>query len=468
MRGARAAISLPAPMRPISRTLLVSALGCALAACTLSNEGIHPPAGEFHYPVAAVISPDANWLYVVNSDFDLKYNGGRVNVLDLARVRACISNPLCRTGSTGQDESAFLVQGSASSIQINPFATGAVMRAAPSGTSILPRLYITVRGDGTLTWIDVDGPNLVCGQAREGDPLCDVDHRVGHTPSAARQLVMPPLPVTLNVGTNGPNGTMGTNDGYILVVHQESPRARASLFWENPASPTRAPELVHWLGDLSPNLDAIVRVPLEASGLTPHYYVFSRLEPTVNQLRIQTDGQRSFLYRARGDVPQDLAVDVGVRAAIIDPCNPHHVYATSRPQPPDSQTPVRSPEQLIDFDITDPELITVAHTLVLPTGPSNLVAVPPVGGCGTGPVLVYTVSYDARKMFVIDVDQWREFDQIRTERGPHVPVLDPINHHIYLIDFASMVIQVIDVDPASATFNQVLFTIGDPVLPAIN
>jgi hypothetical protein len=281
---------------------------------------------------------------------------------------------------------------------------------------------------------------------------------------------MPPLPISL---------TVDPHDGYIAVVHQETPRARASLFLDPPTANNTGPQLQYWLGDLSANLDAIVRVPSGANP-APHYYALSRVEPVINQLRVQQDPTRPYLYLAHGDVPPDLALDVGIRAAVLDQCsvpdlsqepsdtNPQRrMYATARPQPIDSSTPAASPEQLIQFDITDPDNPVAMNIMALPTGPSNLVIVPPPGGCGTGPTLAYVVSYDARKLYVIDVDNWIEFDQVQTQRGPNLPVLDSIHHQLYLVDFASMVVEVIDVDPRSPTFDKVLFTIGDPVLPEV-
>ncbi len=442
-------------MRPGLGSFLLLAFGTVAAACTLSNEGRTPVQREFHYPIAAAISADSHWLYVVNSDFDLLYNGGRVNVVDLEVVRARIA-----AGETGAVEGSCDDAGSClipmnSGVQINPYATAAALRPAGmvNGVEVGARLYVTVRGDGTLTWIDVDGDRLSCGQPSDGIPLCDADHRVGHVPGdhTVRQITLPPLPVTLDVAPNG----------NILVVHQETPRARASLFMDPPGG-TTGPRLVHWLGDLSPNLDAIVRPDVSDPS---HYYVFSRVEPTINQLRVEGDGDRSVLYRTRLDLIQDLSTSAGIRDAHVDPCNSNRMYATSRPS---GSGAAGSPEQLIAFDISDQENVRAINTLALPPGPSNFTLVRPPGGCGTGPVMAYTVSFDARKIYVIDVNNWREFDEIRTARGPHIPIYDAAHRHLYLVDFSAMVVEVIDVDPThTATFDRVIYTIGDPVLPDV-
>jgi hypothetical protein len=438
-------------MRFAQRAPLLFAFGCALAACTLSNAGITPPPRAFHYPVAATISANGHWLYVVNSDFNLQYNGGRVNVVDLDAVDTRIANH-----ETSVVEGDVMSPAADSSVRINPFATAAMLRRDMGGAPA--RLYITVRGDGTLTFLDTNEEHLQCGQQQDSD-LCGDEHRVGQVPTAPRNLTLPPLPVTLWVDEQDP---------FIVVVHQEAPRARASLFFD-PFVAGSSPQLVHYLNDLSPNLNAVVRAPVSTDGdagadADPHFFVFSRSEPTVNQVRVRPDAQNSYLYRSRLDLVTDLALDVGIRAVVRDPRDDvHRLYATARPSGAAPPTGIpTSPEQLIAFDVSDPDNVRVENVMSLPTGPSNLVLVP---GTAEAPILAYTVSYDARKLYVIDVDHWREIDEIRTNRGPHWPVYDPTRGYLYLVDFSAMVVEVVDVDPTRPTFDHVIFTIGDTILP---
>lgn len=53
------------------------------AGCYFTDEGLSPPTQSFYYPTGLAISPGHSALYVVNSDFDLQYNGGTVQVLNL-------------------------------------------------------------------------------------------------------------------------------------------------------------------------------------------------------------------------------------------------------------------------------------------------------------------------------------------------------------------------------------------------
>src|SRR5437763_2865801 len=65
-------------------------LGAGIAlggGCYVNNEGYAPPTKAFYFPTGLAVSPGRTALYVANSDFDLQYNGGTVQVIDLGWVR---------------------------------------------------------------------------------------------------------------------------------------------------------------------------------------------------------------------------------------------------------------------------------------------------------------------------------------------------------------------------------------------
>jgi hypothetical protein len=445
----------------------------------LDTVGIPPPltdrgGPQFHYPIAGAISPDARFLYVVNSDFNLEFSGAHVHVVHLDGVRQAIAaqqratDPVLNEsqfiGRNGFDTAALPEPSQGSTVRINPFATGAALRPLDA-TGNRSRLYITVRGDGTLSWIDTtaDGADLLCGQQARGE-LCDEIHRPGHDPERnPRGLVMPPLPTSLHAG----------NDGFVTVTHQEFPRARVSLFYDPGAN---GPALVHWVADLSPNLSALLRVNEPPRGSTtseqPHWYALSRFEPFVNHVRGVADADRSFLFLSHATQLEGVASDVGIRGIARDPCDPNRAFATARPRPADTVGGLtRSGDQLLALDLTDAENPRVIDVLGLPPGPSNLLAIPYGGHCSEG-TRVYVVMFDARKIYVVDPKDWQEVAQVRTQAGPHTlladPLLatgDPAHQLLYLLDFSAMVVEVIDVNPASPSYNTVVYRIGDVVRP---
>jgi len=56
-------------------------------ACYSGAGGSDPPTNTFYFPVGLAVSNGGNVLYVVNSDFDLQWNGGTLQSYDLFRLR---------------------------------------------------------------------------------------------------------------------------------------------------------------------------------------------------------------------------------------------------------------------------------------------------------------------------------------------------------------------------------------------
>jgi hypothetical protein len=74
----------------------------ALAGCNLNNPGFDAPAGELAFPVALTLSASrgdqgSQYLYVVNSNSDLRYNGGSVQTYDLDELAEVMRRGECKT-----------------------------------------------------------------------------------------------------------------------------------------------------------------------------------------------------------------------------------------------------------------------------------------------------------------------------------------------------------------------------------
>ena len=64
--------------------------------CNFGESGIAPPANRIFLPAGIVADPDEDFLYVVNSNSDLRFNAGTVVAVDMAQaalVRRCASDP---------------------------------------------------------------------------------------------------------------------------------------------------------------------------------------------------------------------------------------------------------------------------------------------------------------------------------------------------------------------------------------
>jgi hypothetical protein len=268
------------------------------AACYSTGNGTPPPPAIFYFPVGMTTSRGGNVLYVVNSDFDLQWNGGTIQSYDLNAIRrdAAISAagyalspqlPLPEGGGItefldgatssplGTDlcavgETVFLSDGGfvsscapfidsavyvRDSVTIGAFATD--IQLSPFGN----RLYSPVRGDASLTWLTVapDDPNvhplpgtpacdapgvggkcyapftLQCGQALNGGS-CDATHHAGVNPYEPGN--------TRNLTMPGePFAMAQTSDGTAIVITHQT-EGDTSLFLTGltpdggPASPS--------------------------------------------------------------------------------------------------------------------------------------------------------------------------------------------------------------------------------------
>jgi hypothetical protein len=242
------------------------------------------------------LSPDGNRLYLANSDWDLQFNAGSVQVYDTGRLREllprhCDSDADCEASSERCDlapaagPSGVQLAGShwcvdaetldpcrglgvqsaadrlvapglcaafdsrdpellLGSVRVGAFATDLIYRENPAGGG---RLFAPVRSDATLHWIDVRGGTfpggpereLECGQGASGE--CDGNHRRGDgaaesTPDGEG------LPIE-------PFGLDATLDGTALVTTHQT-EGKVSLFINDWQRPDAGPELAFVLDDL--------------------------------------------------------------------------------------------------------------------------------------------------------------------------------------------------------------------------
>lgn len=241
-------------MRALHRAPKGGALACLLMgalvapACGLNQEGVSPPRNRIAFPGSVKVDPDGRWLYVVNSNADLRFNAGTVVSLDLDAASADrfapdgTANPkwkLCpRPDYVREDETSdpccwdFLDHNildcderpyihSESTIEIGSFGAGSAFQSfadaldqCPDMVSATPanrhecnptcevpkaatrgRLYIGVRGNSSLTYIDTarDGggfPLLTC--PKSGSSQSAKDCAIKSTPPASTTNPDPP------------------------------------------------------------------------------------------------------------------------------------------------------------------------------------------------------------------------------------------------------------------------------------
>jgi hypothetical protein len=283
-----------APMARASRLHLLCAALAGLG-CYSTGDGPDPPVQGLYFPTAAVASPSGKALYVANSDFDLQFNGGTVQVIDLERVRTQLA-PLwdpdssgapdvCARAGLGPNPSPIIYPGPCGPVDLaappdlgGPLVTN-VAKVGAFATSLLyvcqpeasrpgqgarcegqvptrARLFATIRGDPSLTYFDVDDDRegvqrftLDCGQGAN-DGRCDATHRLGmNAEDNTRGLTMPGEPYE-----------MAVSDGAeaVVVTHQTS--GAVSLFASSGDTIFDTPATIQFV---------LTGLPLGALGVAP-------------------------------------------------------------------------------------------------------------------------------------------------------------------------------------------------------
>ena len=94
---------------PTIGLFVLGTLVLAGATCGLGQTGIDPPLDQIFWPGGLAIDPDGNWLYVVNSNNDLRFNAGTLLAIDLQKAkldRDTPSWPECSTTHFTDDRAA--------------------------------------------------------------------------------------------------------------------------------------------------------------------------------------------------------------------------------------------------------------------------------------------------------------------------------------------------------------------------
>lgn len=546
----------------LARFLSILAVAPLCAGCIDPSAGVEPPLSRIYFPVGLAVSPSATRLYVVNSDFDLQFSGGAVQALDLDRVResvprSCSSDADCDAarrcddqptienggiasgwcvdrdgphagqpcGPLGEKDTAKLVltpgrcgylntgspQGGGaslvvSSVGIGAFATDVIYRSRPGGPG--GRLFIPVRGDATLHYIDVIDDSepgtvpfeLECGQgANDGD--CDDAHRRGDDPEEenTRGLRLPREPFGIDATALG---------DAMVITHQTE--GAASLFvnddeaWGDGVSSLGVgPKLEFALGGLPTRPVGVVALPEPAVvaekqlGYQPGFLVTFRNAAEVRLLRYFDDAAskpaRPFIQQSGGAAITANSIGVDSRGIAVEGSQRASCEASCPTDAGDARTDClascaaiplrvfvanRAPSSLLigetrpNASLTgSDDLPRFVDALPLPFGPSRVIVGEVLDESGQRKPRVFVVCFDSRRIAIYDPDGRRVEKWVETGRGPHALAIDigerngePYAHG-YVGHFTDSYIGVIDLDQRSAHYGSVVMTLGRPVPP---
>lgn len=428
-------------------------LALALAGCPAASNELEPPRDIMYFPTALALSPDGSRMFVVTSNADLRYNSGSVVLVDLDEVSSlvdawrdtrelprssCQRDPL-DPAVLSCPQTEVIVDDGRGNVRIGNFATTVDVQERDDGSL---RLLVPVRGDPSVAWIDYRDDELQCGDSGEEVPLCDdqrVLYRNGDPDDQALRLE--PFDVFVSQGAGG---------DYAVVTHLD--RAAASLI----ALPADGdPVLVDEISDLfsinSLGVQAAVGVagrPLPATGESL-LYVTSRSEARIQMLAIKPGASPRlvpvdffFLDSVSGSSDsRGIVFDAEAERAYIANRSPAmlHVLDTS----------LRADGMPRNQPLTNVELCR---------DPANVV----VGDTGAGP-RAYVACFPAGEVWAVDPERSRVEAIFSTGGGAHALALDEARGLLYVTNFLEHSLAVVDIRPASTTYNQVVLRLQAPL-----
>ena len=190
-------------MRSLAIHVLAATL--ATAGCSFGESGVSPPLDHIFLPGGAAIDPDGRFLYVVNSNSDLRYNAGTLVGIDLDTARedrapgrewpACptpgyvgsktgVARTCCRDYFDAEilncDERGYI--DSRQTVQLGSFGSTMIIGRQPGQPAESRRLYVAVRAEPSITFVDTTvsagGVSFRCSEQGGQNHLCDNTHKV--------------------------------------------------------------------------------------------------------------------------------------------------------------------------------------------------------------------------------------------------------------------------------------------------
>jgi hypothetical protein len=453
-------------MRRSVRDSFLPALLLAVLAAGCGSDGAPPPPARLYFPIALNLSDDfdmdgaGDFLVVANSNFDLRYNSGSLQAYDLSQVNDALDERCGDVDPIDEDCGIIPIEDNrddlganitpipnlvASEVLVGSFADG--LAYAPSGTGA--RVYLPIRSEGDLSYVDLSSEGVLsCGASQDSTAIAPgirhqcVDTFRGAEAGASNEdgLLVPPDPVAAAVGTRA-SRIPGAEGNYIVMAHRGG---RMSLFWET-ATGAR-PQIVDTIEGLPNELVEIAEDPVDGS-----LWVATAFDPVVPRVGIalgQTAGD-SFLFRA-----SDLAV-TGIDTGDASLGDTRQVRFDPRPDVRRAYVLARRPRAVLSVDVDGSVgALDVRAQIPVGAGPSRMEVThfDDLDGDqdpSTGPsfTLAFVTCFDSRDLYVIDLDAERLVGIVRSLGGPFELAVDEARKRVYVGDFRSSVLRVLDLEP---------------------
>jgi hypothetical protein len=449
-----------------ARALLCAAVVVTVG-CNLENPGDEPPRGLLYFPNAMTLSKqdgDAppRYLFVANSDFDLRYSSGSLQAYSLERLAAGVDR--CRNkppGCTIQPSDVLEDE-----VLITPFATAVGLSSDGS------YLFAATRTDKTLLFIHASssadgGKVLECGEDAERRCTLRADGGRDVLGDDGNPLPWPKDPEALTAGPMSdwaPQGKSAQGE-YVVVAHRGGD---VSLFVLREDRRGKADELTRTdvIGGLPAALTQAVYdhdtklIYLPVSAASPAK-VLDRVGVVLPQ---NADGSLDSAHALLYDAGY---LQLEAVAAVNDTRDIAFIAAV--PDAGDGLSQDRAlivaeePSALLLADVSParnpPRTARVKQTTVVGRGASRVVV-----GNFDGHPLAAVGSFGTRELAMIDLPTMLPLAVVPNLSGPFALALDEPRKLLYVADFRSSVIRIVDLapllDPASQVEVRVIATLG--------
>lgn len=432
-----------------------------LSGCTASAEQVAPPRYDFYFPTGMALSPDEKYLYVINANSDLRYSSGSLQAIDLdaldsmieagATANGCAALPARPTvlgcPSSNDDGAPSPAMVADASVEIGNFGVNlAVQPLLDQGAaSSMLRLFATVRGDPSLTWVDFDASagTMDCGGSG-AFPRCDEPHRLARIRDDATLPVLPIEPFDVAVDPLR---------GHVFVTHLTTGQVTLGSAPSEVGSTPLLEDInsVLWgLNRLDGSLGAVgiaPRLPNDPRGLV---YVTSRSEARVAMVHAAGERPAEALVRTGSFLYSGL-VDSGLPGDarnLVFSADGNRAYFVQR-----------SPASLQVFDTSLDSAGQPVNRFIgaveVCNQPSNLAVV----DFGEGPRAVVP-CFSTGQVWIIDPIQLSVVAVEDTGRGPNGVAASAKRKKIYVGNYAEDTLMIIDATPGAASQYRAILRFG--------
>ncbi len=427
------------PMKSI--ILCITVLG--FWGCTATGDDVRPPKDQFFFPTGMVLSPDSSTLFVSNGNSELRYDSGSVLPISLDTVETMVASwkagevpegcvrDLVLSEALDCDESPAAI-GDAT-VRIGNFSTELALQVLDSGDW---RLFATVRGDPSVTWMDVkktaDGNSLESSCGGTGSfQRCTLEHRL----SFMRE---DPLLPTL---ADEPFGLfVDSQNGYGVVTHLSS---GIVTLMQTPTDGS-APILVDELAGLFASRFG-VRGAVGVRGRKPGtehdlIYVTSRSDHKVQMMYVHENPGRDFpaLVASEAFYLEDVPPSDDSRGLAFN-ADGSRAYVINR-----------SPPTMQVLDTSDDEGGIPRNSVTGVIEICGQAANVAVADLGRGERAFVSCFSDGQIWVIDPVGQIVEA-MIAVGKGPHAVVIANDRKRMYVGNFLESSVSVVDLEPGSTS-----------------